>query len=73
LRQYFSGEAWLCWNSFCRPGWPCTQRNPPVSAFWMLGLKACTTTAPAYFPLKNYVYMCVTCGYVYRISGVFQG
>ena len=32
-------EPWLLWNSLCRPGWPL----PPKC--WVLGLKACATTA----------------------------
>ena len=27
-----------------RPGWSWTRRDPPASAFWVLGLKACTIT-----------------------------
>jgi hypothetical protein len=40
-RQVFSVQSWLSWNSFCRPGWPRTQK----SASQVLGLKACATTA----------------------------
>ena len=31
-------------TSSCRPGWPRTHRDPPASAFRVLGLKVCTTT-----------------------------
>ena len=31
------------WNSLCTPGWLRTHRDPPASAFWVLGLKVCTT------------------------------
>jgi hypothetical protein len=27
LRQGFSVKPWLSWNSFCRPGWPQTQKS----------------------------------------------
>jgi hypothetical protein len=27
LRQGFSVESWLSWNSLCRPGWPRTQKS----------------------------------------------
>jgi hypothetical protein len=27
LRQGFSAQSWLSWNSLCRPGWPRTQRS----------------------------------------------
>ena len=27
LRQGFSVQPWLSWNSLCRPGWPQTQRS----------------------------------------------
>jgi len=27
LRQGFSAEPWLSWNSLCRPGWPRTQKS----------------------------------------------
>ena len=30
-------------------GWPQTHRDPPVSAFQVLGIKACTTTAQPEF------------------------
>jgi hypothetical protein len=26
LRQSFSVQPWLSWNSLCRPGWPRTQK-----------------------------------------------
>jgi hypothetical protein len=35
-------ELSLC---VCRSGWPQTHRDPPASAPWVLGLKACFTTA----------------------------
>jgi len=38
----------MSWNSLCipcRPGWPQTLRDPPASAFLMLGLKKCTTAS----------------------------
>ena len=34
-----------CPGTLCRPGWPQTHRDPPVSASQVLRLKACTTTA----------------------------
>jgi hypothetical protein len=27
LRQGFSVQPWLSWNSLCRPGWPRTQKS----------------------------------------------
>jgi hypothetical protein len=27
LRQGFSVQSWLSWNSLCRPGWPQTQKS----------------------------------------------
>jgi hypothetical protein len=27
LRQGFSVQSWLSWNSLCRPGWPRTQKS----------------------------------------------
>jgi hypothetical protein len=39
--------VWQCWlslNSFCRPGWPQTHRDPPDPASRVLGLKARTNT-----------------------------
>ena len=44
LRQGFSVQLWLSWNSLSRPGWPHTHRDPPASASWVLGLKAYITT-----------------------------
>ena len=43
LRQGFSVQPWLAWNSLCRQSWPRTQ-NSPASASQVLGLKACATT-----------------------------
>ena len=37
-------SPWLSWNWLCRSGWPWTHRDPPVSAFRVLGSKVCTTT-----------------------------
>lgn len=43
LSQDFSEwQLWLPWDSFCRPGWSQTLRDPPVSTSLVLGLKACT-------------------------------
>jgi hypothetical protein len=39
-------------------------RNPPASAFRVLGLKACATTARHLFIFKfkkNYIYLCIVC------------
>ena len=45
-RQGFSVALGACpGTSSCRPGWSGTHRDPPPSASWVLGLKACTTTA----------------------------
>jgi hypothetical protein len=30
LRQGFSVQSWLSWNSLCRPGWPRTQKSACV-------------------------------------------
>lgn len=32
LKQGFTMELWLPWNSLCRPGWPWNYREPPASA-----------------------------------------
>lgn len=45
LRQGFSAQPWLSWNSLPRPGWPRTQMS--ASASWVLGSKACITTTLA--------------------------
>jgi hypothetical protein len=45
-RKGFSVSVLLSWNSLWRPGWPQTHQRPlPVSAFRVLRLKACATTA----------------------------
>jgi hypothetical protein len=31
-------------HSLCRPGWPQTSRDPPASAFRVLGLEGCVST-----------------------------
>ena len=36
---FFLRQPWLSWNPLCGPGWPQTHRNPPASAFLVLGLK----------------------------------
>jgi hypothetical protein len=41
----------LTWNSICRPGWPRTHRDLPISASQMLRLGACTTTPVQLPPL----------------------
>ena len=38
-------------TSSCRPGWPQTHRNLPASASCVLGLKACSTTTPAWIQI----------------------
>jgi hypothetical protein len=35
---------WLSCSSLCRPGWSQNHRDPPLSAFLVLGLKMCATT-----------------------------
>ena len=43
---FFQDKVSLCsFDLGCRPGWPQTHRDPPVSAFQVLGLKACVSTA----------------------------
>lgn len=46
FRDSLTMELWLAWSalslSLCRPVWPQTHRDPPVSASWVLILKACT-------------------------------
>lgn len=37
LRQGFFVQPWLSWNLICKPGWPPTDRDLPVSASGMLG------------------------------------
>jgi hypothetical protein len=32
-RQRFSVQPWLSWNSFCRPGWPRTQKSACLCLF----------------------------------------
>ena len=34
----------MSWKLLCRPGWPWTHRDPPVSASQVLRLQVCTTT-----------------------------
>lgn len=41
-------KTYKVWDLLCRPCWPQTQRDPPVSTTQVLGLKACITT-PANF------------------------
>lgn len=42
----FFQTGFLCvWSSFCGPGCPGIHRDPPASASWVLGLRACATTA----------------------------
>jgi len=43
LKQGLTMCSWLAWNLKCRTSWPQIQRDPPVSASWVLGLKAYTT------------------------------
>jgi hypothetical protein len=62
--------------SLCSPGCPGTHsvdqaglelRNPPASASWVLGLKACTTTTSLkLIVLKMYLSVC---GYVHGSAG----
>jgi hypothetical protein len=33
-----------CPGTLCRQGWPQTQKDPPASASWVMGLKVCDTT-----------------------------
>ena len=40
-------------SSSCRPGWP---QTPPASAFQVLGLKACATTARRKDIILNYIF-----------------
>ena len=40
----FSVYCWLFWNSLCRQGCPWTNRDPPVSASQVMGLKVYATT-----------------------------
>jgi ribosomal protein L37E len=42
-------SLWLSWNSFCRPGWPQTYRDPPAFVPKVLDPRVCATTTP----LKN--------------------
>ena len=65
LRQGFSVQSWLSWNSLCRPGW-LELRNPPASASQVLELKACSTTAWRYI----YIYFNLTLFYVHWCEGV---
>jgi hypothetical protein len=41
---YLFRQKFLC-VAFAVPGCSWAHRDPPASAFWMLGLKVCTTTA----------------------------
>lgn len=55
LRQSFSVEPWLTWNLQGRLGCPPTRRNSPASAYQVLGLKLCATTARStYFHYEGY-------------------
>jgi hypothetical protein len=47
LRQGFSVQSWLSWNSVDQAGRK--LRNPPASASQVLGLQACATTAQPFF------------------------
>ncbi|CAO2628824.1 hypothetical protein LEMLEM_LOCUS20187, partial [Lemmus lemmus] len=44
----------LSYNLLCRPGWPQTHRDPPVSASQVLGLKVCSATANKHLYLSTW-------------------
>jgi hypothetical protein len=63
--------------SLCSPGCPGTHsvdqadlklRNPPASASWVLGLKACATNARLKFPVSKYWYSCGCIGPTRELS-----
>jgi hypothetical protein len=51
----------LSWKSLCIPGCPWTHRDPPASAFQVLGLKACATSGQLKDLIFKVKYICVNC------------
>jgi hypothetical protein len=60
LRQCFSVQPWLSWNSLCRPGWPQTQKStclcPPGG-----GIKGVRHHCPADFCLLLLLLLTMLC------------
>jgi hypothetical protein len=52
LRQGFSVQPWLSWNSLCRPGWPRTQKSA-CSCLPSAGVKGVRHHRPATTFLKK--------------------
>ena len=46
-RQCFSVQPWLSWNSFCRPGWPRTQKYACL-CFPSAGIKGVCHHCPSF-------------------------
>lgn len=46
-------SASLSWNSLCRSVWHRIYKNPPASAYWILGLKVCITMPVPFFLLRK--------------------
>jgi hypothetical protein len=54
LRQGFSVQPWLSWNSLCRPGWPWTQKSTCL-CLPSAGIKdLCHHSPPLFFCFFDY-------------------